>query len=74
MLKEFFVQKDYAKQALQFVQQDRTSPHVNRDVRQYLNKVFPNRWIGKGNVHQLGTIHSPLNVFLCRYVKNNIYK
>ena len=74
MLKEFFVPKDYSKQVLQFVQQNRTSPHVSRGVRLYLDKVFPNRWIGKDNAHQLSTIHSPLNVFLCGYVKNNIYK
>lgn len=28
-------------------QQDGAPPHFSREVRQYLNKVFPGRWIGR---------------------------
>ena len=59
-------------------QQDEASAYFSRDVHQYFDKVFPNQWIGKGGVHQMGTTCSPdlspLNFILSGYVKNNIYK
>ena len=51
--------------------------HFSRDVRQYFDKVFPNRWIRRA-VPITWTSRSPdlssLNFFLWEYVKDNIYK
>lgn len=58
-------------------QQDGAPPHYGVNVRQYLDNVFPHRWIGRR-----GTIEwparspdlSPLDFFLWGYVKNKVYE
>jgi hypothetical protein len=35
-------------------QQDATSPFFGKNVRQFLNERFPNKWIGRG-----GSLHGP---------------
>ena len=40
---------------VQFVQQDGAQPRFSRDVRQYLGKGVPNRWIGRGGAHKMDT-------------------
>lgn len=59
-----------------FYQQDGTALHYGRQVREYLNKVFPERWIGKR-----GTIEwpprtsdpAPHDYFLWGYLKSKVY-
>lgn len=58
-------------------QQDGAPPHNGLIVTDYLNTVFPNRWIGN-----LGVVRwparspdlSPLDFYLWGYLKNRIYK
>lgn len=57
-------------------QQDGAPPHYSCTVRNYLNEVFPNRWIGRR-----GTIEwpprspdlTPLDYFLWGYLKSKVY-
>lgn len=58
-------------------QQDGAPPHFGREVREYLDETFPNRWIGRR-----GTIEwparspdmTPLDFFLWGHIKNLVYK
>lgn len=58
-------------------QQDGAAPHYAVGVREYLNQVFPNRWIGRR-----GTVEwpprspdlTPLDFFLWGHLKNVVYK
>lgn len=58
-------------------QQDGAPPHYQRNVRQYLDAIFPNRWIGRR-----GSIEWParspdltlLDFFLWGYLKSIVYK
>lgn len=60
-----------------YFQQDGASAHFARLVRQYLNIVFPNRWIGRG-----GTIAwparspdlTPLDFFLWGFLKDRVFR
>ena len=58
MLKELFVSKlkRLRKASSVNFQQDGAAFHFSRDVRQYLDKVSPNRWIGRSHVHQMDII------------------
>lgn len=57
-------------------QQDGAPPHFGRNVRNYLNTIFANRWIGRR-----GTIEwpprspdlTPLDYFLWGYLKSKVY-
>lgn len=53
MLQEFFVPELQRMNLLErsWFQQDGAPPHYAITVRQYLNEVFPNKWIGRGSVH-----------------------
>lgn len=58
-------------------QQDGAPPHFGRRVRQYLNEVFPNKWIGRGGPVEWPPRSpdlSPLDYFLWGYLKENVYK
>ena len=35
-------------------QQDGPPPHFSRDIRQYIDKTFPNRWIERGGAPSNG--------------------
>lgn len=60
-----------------WLQHDGAPAHYHRSVREYLDEVFPNRWIGRG-----GTIAwparspdlTPIDFFLWGYVKEKVYK
>lgn len=58
-------------------QQDEAPPHFAQPVREYLNYVFANRWIGRrGEVEWPARSPdlSPLDFFLLGHVKNEVYK
>lgn len=58
-------------------QQDGAPPHFGRIVREYLDEIFPGKWIGRR-----GTIEwparspdmTPLDFFLWGHIKNIVYK
>lgn len=56
---------------------DGAPPHTTGNVRQYLNNMFQNRWIGRGGP-VLWPPRSPdltcLDYFLWGYVKNLVYE
>ncbi|KYN15703.1 hypothetical protein ALC57_11999 [Trachymyrmex cornetzi] len=57
-------------------QQDGTPPHYSLRVRQYLNEVFPNRWIGRRGYIEWpaqSPVLNPLDYFLWGYLKGKIY-
>lgn len=58
-------------------QQDGAPPHYQINVRQYLNQIFPNRWIGRrGSIEWPARSPdlTPLDFFLWGYVKSIVYK
>lgn len=58
-------------------QQDGAAPHYGRNVRNYLNAVFPDRWIGRRGAIEWPA-RSPdltaLDYFLWGYLKEIVYK
>ena len=79
MLKEFFVSelKRLGKTSSVIFRENGAPPHFNRNVRQYLDRDFLNRWVGRDGPIRwaLRSLDlSMLDFFLCGYVKNNIYK
>lgn len=57
-------------------QQDGAPPHYAVPVRQYLNEIFPNRWIGRrGPVEWPARSPdlTPLDYFLWGYLKSKVY-
>jgi len=60
-----------------YFQQDGASPHYGRNVRNYLDIVFNNRWIGRKGYIQWPSRSpnlSPLDYFLWGYFKARVYK
>ena len=58
-------------------QQDGAPPHFARDVRQYLDSQFPQRWIGRGGPIRWALRSpdlTPLDFFLWDHLKNIIYQ
>lgn len=58
-------------------QQDGAPPHFAAYVREYLNDVFPNKWIGRRGPMEWPARSpdlSPLDFFLWGHVKNKVYK
>jgi transposase len=58
-------------------QQDGAPPHYSRQVRHYLDNVFPNRWIGRRGFIEWPARSpdlSPLDYFMWGYVKDRVYK
>lgn len=58
-------------------QQDGAPPHYQINVRQYLNEIFPNRWIGRRGSMEWPARSpdlTPLDFFLWGYVKSIVYK
>ena len=66
VLKEFFVAelKRLGKASSTIFQQDGAPPNFRPDVHQYLDKIFPNQWIGRDSAHQMGITHFPLDLSL----------
>ena len=52
---EYLLLKSYK---VQFVQQNGAPSRFSRDVRQYLDKVVPSQWNGRGDAHKIGTTFS----------------
>lgn len=79
MLREFFVpaMKRLRKHNSMIFQQDGAPAHFHRDVRQFLDETFPDRWVGRGGAIRWAPRSpdlSPLDFFLWGHIKNNIYK
>lgn len=58
-------------------QQDGAPAHYGRDVRTYLNEIFPGRWIGRRGAIEWPARSpdlSPLDYFVWGYIKDNVYK
>lgn len=56
--------------------QDGATPHYARIVRNYLNQIFPGRWIGRrGSIEWPARSPdlTPLDFFLWGYLKNKVY-
>lgn len=59
-----------------FFQQDGAPPHFLRAVRDFLNTVFPNRWIGRRGAIEWPPRSpdlTPLDYFLWGYLKSKVY-
>lgn len=57
-------------------QQDGAPPHFAVEVREYLNGVFPNRWIGRRGAIEWPARSpdmTPLDYFLWGYLKSKVY-
>lgn len=57
-------------------QQDGAPPHYSRIVRDYLNNIFPNRWIGRRGVIEWPARSpdlTPLDFYLWGYLKSKVY-
>ena len=60
-----------------WLQQDGAAPHYGRDVRNYLDEVFINRWIGRrGTIEWTARSRdlTPLDYFYWGYLKDRVYK
>lgn len=58
-------------------QQDGAPPHYGRNVRAFLNGMFPNRWIGRrGEIEWPARSPdlSPLDYFVWGHIKDTVYK
>ena len=59
------------------VQHDGASAHFALDVREYLNNVFPNRWIGRGGPVQWPPRSpdlSPMDLFIWEEMTCLVYE
>ena len=58
-------------------QHDRAPTHYGKEVRQHLDKTFPNRWIGRGGPHPWPARSpdlTPLDFYLWGHMKSIVYK
>ena len=59
------------------LQQDGAPPHSSRQVKEYLDTAFPEKWIGRGGPHQWPARSpdlTPLDFFLWGHMKSLVYK
>jgi len=57
-------------------QHDGVEPHCSQVIRQYLNKKFPNQWIGRGseqNWPPQSMVLNPLDYHVWDYIKAIVY-
>ena len=79
MLQNFFileVRKLHKIRSIIF-QQDGAPAHFARDVRQYLDHQFPERWIGRGGPIRWARRSpdlTPLDFYLWDHLKNFVYR
>ena len=78
MLQEFFIPevRNMKKMRSIVFHQDGAPPHFAADVRRFLDKTFPGRWIGKGGPIRWTPRPSdltPLDFFLWGHLKNVVY-
>lgn len=60
-----------------FFQQDGAPPHYGVEVRHYLDRIFPRRWIGRRGAIEWPARSpdlNPLDYFLWGYLKDKVYK
>lgn len=60
-----------------YFQQDGAPPHWTTQVRQYLNDIFPERWIGRSGPIAWAPRSpdlTPLDFFLWGYLKHKVYQ
>lgn len=60
-----------------WLQQDGAPPHYARAVREYLNTIFPNRWIGRSGAVEWPPRSpdlTPLDYFAWGYLKERVYQ
>jgi hypothetical protein len=79
MLQEFFIPEVRRLRKVKSIlfQQDGAPPHFSCEVRQFLDNIFPNRWIGRGGPIRWAPRSpdlTPLDFFLWGHIKNNVYK
>jgi hypothetical protein len=71
----FLLKKSIATKII--FQQDGASSHRSKKVTEWLNKKFPNKWIGRRSalewVHRSPDL-TPLDFFLWGYVKQKVYQ
>ena len=78
MLQEFFIPEVRKMKKMRSIvfHQDGASPHFAADVRHFLDKTFPERWIGRGGpirwAPRLSDL-TPLDFFLLGHLKNVVY-
>jgi hypothetical protein len=74
MLTEFLIPKLDVDSMI--FQQDGAPPHYHRDVTSFLNKTFPQRWVGRGG-HIAWPPRSPdltpLDFRIWGFVKDKVY-
>lgn len=59
------------------LQQDGAPPHSSKRVKEYLNQLFPERWIGRGGPQQWPARSpdlTPLDFYLWGHMKSLVYK
>ena len=59
-----------------FFQQDGAPLHYHHDAQSYLNKIFPNKWIGRRGFVEYPPCSlylTPLDFFLWGYLKDEVY-
>lgn len=60
-----------------YFQQDGAPPHFSRNVKNYLNERFPNKWIGRGGPVEWAPRSPDLTVldfFAWGFIKNEVYQ
>ena len=60
-----------------YFQHDVAPPHYTRNVRDYLNESFPNRWLGRGGPVTWPTMSpdlAPLDYYLRGHMKTLVYE
>ena len=69
------IREDFEQEEFYF-QQDGAPPHYHRDVRFFLDRILPNRWIGRRGFVEYPPRSpdlTPLDFFLWGYLKDKVY-
>jgi len=79
MLQEFFIPEVRKMKKMRSIvfQQDGAPPHFTTDVRRFLDRIFPGRWIGRGGPIRWAPRSpdlTPLDFFLWDYLKSIVYQ
>jgi hypothetical protein len=73
MLEQFAVPQLLPQQPNVIFQQDGAPPHWSSDVRDFLDRTFPKRWIGPTRWPPRSPYMTPFDFFLWGYVKDRVY-
>ena len=55
------------------IQQDGAPPHFSREVKDLLNRNYPNRWIGRQSWSPRSSDLTPLDFYLWGHMKSLVY-